>query len=87
MRAKSKAKPRSARKSAAKRRMTEAEILAQLPPLTDEEKSRLIEEGMADIRAGRVVEHAAVVAWMNSWGTGKELPMPKPKRRGIGPGR
>jgi predicted transcriptional regulator len=82
-----KTKPRSSRKSAAKRRMTDAEILAELPPLTDEEKTRLIEEGMADIRAGRVVEHAAVVAWMKSWGTGKELPMPKPKRRIVGAGR
>ncbi|MFN8759209.1 MAG: hypothetical protein ACK5XA_10445 [Tagaea sp.] len=87
MRAKSKAKPRTNRKPAPKHRMTEAELLAQLPPLTEEEKIRLIEEGVADIRAGRVVEHAAVVAWMRSWGTGKELPMPKPKRRAVGAGR
>jgi predicted transcriptional regulator len=81
MRAKSKSKTRPARKPAAKRRMTEAQILAQLPPLTDEEKTRLIEEGEAELRAGLFIEHKETMAWLRSLGTRNELPMPRPKRR------
>lgn len=35
----------------------------------------------ADIAAGRVVLHAEVVEWLESWGTDKPLPCPKPELR------
>ncbi len=42
------------------------------------EKQQLaaIAEGIRDAEAGRFVPHEAVVAWMDSWGTENELPMP-----------
>lgn len=36
-----------------------------------------IKRGLADVEAGRVVPHAAVKAWIDSWGTDHELPMPE----------
>ena len=33
-------------------------------------------EGLADIAAGRVVPHAEVSAWLDTWGTQDEKPMP-----------
>lgn len=33
-------------------------------------------EGVADIAAGRVVPHAEVSAWLDTWGTPEEKPMP-----------
>ena len=33
--------------------------------------------GEADIAAGRVVSHEAVVKWLKSWGTDNPLPRPK----------
>jgi predicted transcriptional regulator len=30
----------------------------------------------ADIREGRLVSHAAVRAWLDSWGSAKPLPVP-----------
>ena len=36
-----------------------------------------IDEGIRDADAGRVVAHEDVVAWVKSWGTPDELPMPK----------
>lgn len=76
MRAKSKAKPRSARRQP----RTDSEILAELPPLTPSEKRRLIEEGMAQSRAGLGVPHEEVMAWLASLATKKPLPMPKPRK-------
>jgi predicted transcriptional regulator len=35
-----------------------------------------IEEGIRDADAGRLIPHADVVAWVRSWGTPDELPMP-----------
>ncbi len=32
---------------------------------------------MADLEAGRVVSHAAVKAWLLSWGRADELPPPQ----------
>lgn len=32
---------------------------------------------MADIAAGRVVDHAYVVAWLETWGTADHKPMPR----------
>ncbi len=36
-----------------------------------------LEEGLADIEAGRVVDHEVVAEWLRSWGTPNEGPAPK----------
>ncbi len=36
-----------------------------------------IRAGIADADAGRVVDHHAVAAWLESWGTENELPAPR----------
>ncbi|ASG20469.1 CopG family ribbon-helix-helix protein [Nitrospirillum viridazoti] len=38
-----------------------------------------IDEGIRAADAGEVVAHEDVVAWVRSWGTSHELPMPAPK--------
>jgi predicted transcriptional regulator len=38
------------------------------------------ERGMADVRAGRVISHERVVAWLKSLGTEDPLPSPRPLR-------
>jgi hypothetical protein len=38
-------------------------------------------EGEADIEAGRTVPHAKVKRWLKSWGTAKELPAPRWRKR------
>ena len=45
------------------------------------EDARLDSEAMKAYREGRVVPHAKVAAWLESWGTPNELPCPKPERR------
>jgi predicted transcriptional regulator len=35
----------------------------------------------ADLAAGRVVPHAEVAKWLESWGTEHELPCPKVPRK------
>ena len=35
-----------------------------------------VRRGLSDARAGRVVPHEKVEAWLNSWGTDHELPPP-----------
>lgn len=45
------------------------------------EEARLDAKAMADYRAGRVVPHAKVATWLESWGTPNELPCPKPEPR------
>lgn len=42
----------------------------------EEERSRLTREAMADVDAGRVIDHQAVQAWADSLGTEKPLPAP-----------
>ena len=48
---------------------------------------KAIKKGMASADAGRLIPHQEVVAWVESWGTDHELPMPtwkkspKPARR------
>lgn len=42
----------------------------------EEERSRLTREGMADVQAGRVIDHQAVQAWADSLGTDNPLPPP-----------
>jgi predicted transcriptional regulator len=36
-----------------------------------------IAEARADIKAGRVISHAAMKRWLLSWGTPDELPPPE----------
>ena len=45
----------------------------------ESEDARLDAEAMAAYRAGRFVPHAKVAEWLDSWGTGNELPCPKPE--------
>ena len=33
-------------------------------------------EGLADVAAGRVIPHAEVSAWLDTWGTPDEKPIP-----------
>ena len=42
----------------------------------EEERSRLTHEAMADVDAGRVIDHRAVQAWADSLGTDCPLPVP-----------
>ncbi len=43
----------------------------------EEERRRLTMEGMADVDAGRVVDHAAVQAWADSLEAESPLPLPR----------
>ena len=43
----------------------------------EEERSRLTREALADVDAGRVIDHQAVQAWAESLGRDKPLPVPK----------
>jgi predicted transcriptional regulator len=49
--------------------------------LDEEAEARAIAEAEADIVAGRVVSHADVVKWLQSWGMPNELPCPTSKPR------
>jgi predicted transcriptional regulator len=42
----------------------------------EEERSRLTREALADVDAGRVIDHQAVQAWADSLGTDEPLPLP-----------
>jgi predicted transcriptional regulator len=43
------------------------------------ERHRLTLEGLADVDAGRLVDHEAIPAWAESLGTAHPLPLPQPK--------
>ena len=43
----------------------------------EEERSRLTLEALAEVEAGRVIDHQAVQAWAESLGTGDPLPVPR----------
>jgi predicted transcriptional regulator len=43
----------------------------------EEERRKLTLEAMADVDAGRVIDHQAVQAWADSLGTKKPLPVPR----------
>lgn len=60
--------------------MAEPETRSIFEP-DDAEDARLDAEAMADYEAGRVVPHAEVVKWLQSWGKPDELPCPTPKPR------
>ncbi len=44
----------------------------------EEERRRLTLEGLADVDAGRLIDHAAVRAWADSLGTDDETSRPLP---------
>src|SRR3990167_3381921 len=43
----------------------------------EEERSRLTRESLADVDAGRVIDHQAVQAWAESLSTDTPLPVPR----------
>ncbi len=43
----------------------------------EDERIRLTMEAMADVDAGRVIDHQAVQAWASSLDTDKPLPVPR----------
>ena len=43
----------------------------------EEERSRLTREALADVDAGRVIDHQAAQAWADSLGTAQPLPPPR----------
>lgn len=43
----------------------------------EEERDRLTHEALADVDAGRVIDHQAVQAWADSLGTDGPLPLPR----------
>ncbi|MDF3935567.1 CopG family ribbon-helix-helix protein [Pseudomonas citronellolis] len=43
----------------------------------EEERSRLTREALADVDAGRVIDHQAVQAWADSLSTDSPLPIPR----------
>lgn len=44
----------------------------------EEERDRLTQEALADVDAGRVIDHQAVQAWAESLGS--DQPLPEPRR-------
>lgn len=42
----------------------------------EEERSRLTREALADVDAGRMIDHQAVQAWADSLSTDQSLPVP-----------
>lgn len=43
----------------------------------EEERSRLTREALADVDAGRVIDHQAVQSWADSLGNDTPLPLPR----------
>jgi predicted transcriptional regulator len=43
----------------------------------EEERDRLTQEALADVDAGRVIDHQAVQAWADSLSTEEALPAPR----------
>ena len=43
----------------------------------DAEFLAAVDEGLADVKAGRVVPYEKVRRWLLSWGSDNELPAPK----------
>src|SRR4051794_20211082 len=50
----------------------------------DEERHRLTLEAVADVDAGRVIDHQVVRAWADRLGTKQPLPVPRPDMRRRG---
>jgi predicted transcriptional regulator len=45
--------------------------------IDNEAEARALQQARADVAAGRVISHEAVVRWLRSWGTPNELPRPQ----------
>ena len=43
----------------------------------EDERDRLTHMALADVDAGRVIEHDAVLAWADSLGSDQEMPVPR----------
>ncbi|QXH45140.1 ribbon-helix-helix domain-containing protein [Pseudomonas xanthosomatis] len=43
----------------------------------EDERNRLTREALADVDAGRVIDHQSVQAWAESLGTDSPLPVPR----------
>ena len=43
----------------------------------EEERERLTREALADVDAGRIIDHQAIQAWADSLGTDEPLPLPR----------
>lgn len=43
----------------------------------EEERDRLTQEALADVDAGRLIDHQAVQAWADSLGAEETLPIPR----------
>ncbi|HHW4876575.1 TPA: CopG family transcriptional regulator, partial [Escherichia coli] len=43
----------------------------------EEERDRLTQEALADVNAGRVIDHQAVQAWADSLSTDQPLSVPR----------
>jgi predicted transcriptional regulator len=56
------------------------ELIERLPDTAtwdDVAQALAVEEGLADVRAGRVMDGEPVLRWLESWGTEHELPPPR----------
>jgi predicted transcriptional regulator len=53
-----------------------AEVIAMYVA-PDSWEHRHILQGLAELEGGEGVSHERVVEWLDSWGTGNELPAPK----------
>lgn len=58
--------------------MSKPEVVSlfQQPAPADDPHAKATEEGLRDIAEGRTIPHEKMAAWLNSWGTGNELPPP-----------
>ena len=52
-------------------------FLSPFDEFDEDTDERMIAEAEADIAAGRVISHEAVMRWIKSWGAPDELPAPK----------
>ncbi|CAA6604709.1 hypothetical protein MTBLM1_30302 [Rhodospirillaceae bacterium LM-1] len=51
------------------------------PTALSDAEWQAIEEGRADVAAGRYVDHETVAAWLKTWGTEPRQPVPRPKQQ------
>jgi len=56
----------------------EYEDLIAAANFSAEERHRMTLEALADVDAGRVIDHAEVEAWADTLGTDQSLPVPTP---------
>ncbi|MDH0729209.1 CopG family transcriptional regulator [Pseudomonas sichuanensis] len=61
----------------AKTRSVTAHIPVELAERVDEVDTRLTREALADVDAGRVIDHQAVQAWADSMSRAAPLPVPR----------